>query len=188
MREIGEELLEVSIRVGERGNKLRKQDEGNFYFHKKTLQMSNIYFNSIVFSEKYVYYMKDNKLIIHDIFLEGILHEEIVRDFSLVEDPVSDVHTFSCSNQDFLIFRYAKGEDKGNIREILEIFPNDERKAEEIFKETILKRGYAIDEKEIDIASVIAKKQYKQYKKERNGEEYIVYLYDEWGKEVDRIT
>ena len=188
VREIGEELLEVSIRVGERGNKLRKQDEGNFYFHKKTLQMSNIYFNSIVFSEKYVYYMKDNKLIIHDIFLEGILHEEIVRDFSLVEDPVSDVHTFSCSNQDFLIFRYAKGEDKGNIREILEIFPNDERKAEEIFKETILKRGYAIDEKEIDIASVIAKKQYKQYKKERNGEEYIVYLYDEWGKEVDRIT
>ena len=77
-------------------------------------------FNSTLLSEKYVSYRKDNKLIVHDIFLEGILYEEITRDFEGVS-PVSDLYIFPCSNKIFLIFEYYNGEDY--MREAVEIFP-----------------------------------------------------------------
>ncbi|MCI9140889.1 MAG: hypothetical protein HFI78_14825 [Lachnospiraceae bacterium] len=176
VKEMGRELLEVSI--GAEG-----EEKDKFYFHKRTLQISPTYLSSTLLSEKYIHYMKDNKLIVHDIFLEGTLYEEIIRDFSNISSPVSHVHTFSCSNQEFLILRYKTKEHKEEVREILEIYPDNGRKAEKVLKEKIWEKEY--ETKEEDRTSIIEK---KQYKKEFNGEEYIVYLYDEQGKEIDRIT
>ena len=96
VREIGKDLLNVRVSFGNPASY-------DLYFHKKTLQESKGYFNSTLLSEKYVSYRKDNKLIVHDIFLEGILYEEITRDFEGVS-PVSDLYIFPCSNKIFLIF------------------------------------------------------------------------------------
>ncbi|RKJ31206.1 hypothetical protein D7X25_36205, partial [bacterium 1XD42-8] len=57
--EIGEDILEVSISFG-------SPVRYDVYFHKKTLQQSQAYFNSMPLSEKYVSYVDDNKLIVHD--------------------------------------------------------------------------------------------------------------------------
>ena len=124
VRKIGEDLLEVAIRIEE-------YDTDIFYFHKKTLQKSQKYFNPTVLSEKYVSYMEEDKLIIHDIFLEGILHEEIIRDFTVTTNPIIDI--ISYLDRDFLILVYYKGYYEETM-EILEIFPNDEKKAEEVYK------------------------------------------------------
>ncbi len=87
------------------------------------MQQSQEYFNADVLSEKYVSYMDDNKLIVHDIFLEGVLNEEITRDFVGIT-PVWDIYIFPCSHKTFLIFEYYNGE--GYEREAVEIFPKKE--------------------------------------------------------------
>ncbi len=167
VKEIGGVVLEVSIRTGE-------YDRETFYFHKKTLQKSHIYVNPTVLLEKYISYQKGKELIVQDIFLEGMLHEEIIRDFSVTEEPVSYVHALSCFNETFLIFRYKKGKEEEDIREVLKIFPDEERKAEEVYKEILWGKSKEPEEE-------------KQYTIEPIGEDYGVYFYDERGKEVDRV-
>ena len=148
VKEIGGELLEVSIRTGE-------HDRETFYFHKKMLQKSDIYVNPTILLEKYIYYMKDNKLIVQDIFLEGMLHEEIIRDFFMIEDPISYVHILSCFNETFLIFRYKKGKEEEDIREVLKIFPDEERKAEEVYKEILWGKSKEPEEKTTEYISMM---------------------------------
>ena len=115
--EIGEDILEVSISFG-------SPVRYDVYFHKKTLQQSQAYFNSMPLSEKYVSYVDDNKLIVHDIFLEGILYEEIIRDF-VGYTPISDIYIFSSSNRKALIFEYYNKKEGETVTEAVEIFPKD---------------------------------------------------------------
>ena len=73
---------------------------------------------------KYVAYIDGSRLIVQDIFSEGILHEEIVRDFSVAANPLMDVELIEKGNKEFIHFQYVGGKDYQIIEELLEIYPN----------------------------------------------------------------
>lgn len=100
-----------------------------FYFNTETAELSDTYLNSILFGDKYVAYMKDDAadtenatLILTDLFQEGILYQEITRDFSIMADPMSPVISVEMIDEGSIRLEYYKGEEKEIVSEIIDIF------------------------------------------------------------------
>ena len=72
---------------------------------------------------KYGAYIDGSRLIVQDIFSEGILYEEIVRDFSVAANPLMDVELIEKGNKEFIHFQYVGGKDYQIIEELFEIYP-----------------------------------------------------------------
>ena len=117
IKELGNDLIEIEIVLGNPVSYI-------FYFNQKTLQISSTFFNSVQMEGKYVAYIDGSRLIVQDIFSEGILHEEIVRDFSVAANPLMDVELIEKGNKEFIHFQYVGGKDYQIIEELLEIYPN----------------------------------------------------------------
>ena len=117
IKELGNDLIEIEIVLGNPVSYI-------FYFNQKTLQISSTFFNSVQMEGKYVAYIDGSRLIVQDIFSEGILYEEIVRDFSVAANPLMDVELIEKGNKEFIHFQYVGGKDYQIIEELLEIYPN----------------------------------------------------------------
>ena len=117
IKELGNDLIEIEIVLGNLVSYI-------FYFNQKTLQISATFFNSVQMEGKYVAYIDGSRLIVQDIFSEGILYEEIVRDFSVAANPLMDVELIEKGNKEFIHFQYVGGKDYQIIEELLEIYPN----------------------------------------------------------------
>ena len=99
-----------------------------FYFDTETAEMSDVFFNAKVFGDKYIAYMDDDvigadeiALTLTDIFERGILHQEVVRDFSVCADPMSAVHSVEMIDDNNIRLEYCKGEDYTTVSEIIEL-------------------------------------------------------------------
>lgn len=117
IKELGKDLIEIEIVLGNPASYI-------FYFNQKTLQISATFFNSVQMEGKYVAYIDGSRLIVQDIFSEGILYEEIVRDFSAAANPLMDIELIEKGNKEFIHFQYVGSKDYQIIEELLEIYPN----------------------------------------------------------------
>lgn len=117
IKELGKDLIEIEIVLGNPASYI-------FYFNKETLQISATFFNSVQMEGKYVAYIDGSRLIVQDIFSEGILYEEIVRDFSAAANPLMDIELIEKGNKEFIHFQYVGSKDYQIIEELLEIYPN----------------------------------------------------------------
>ena len=107
---VSEDVLEIGISAGNLANY-------TYYFNQETAEISDTFFNAILVGDKYIAYMEDdavNKeertLILSDIFKEGILHQEITRDFSKTADPMSAIISIEMIDSENIRLEYYKGE------------------------------------------------------------------------------
>ena len=131
---VSEDVLEIGISVGNPANY-------TYYFNQETAEISDTFFNAILVGDKYIAYMEDdavNKeertLILSDIFKEGILHQEITRDFSKTADPMSAIISIEMIDSENIRLEYYKGETYTIESEIVEVVYNgtEENVAEEV--------------------------------------------------------
>ena len=122
---IAEEILEISVSTGNPSRYV-------FYFDRQRSIMSETFFNPILFDNKYVAYMKDDRLILADIFREGILELEIVRDFSEMADPVSAIISVEMLEGGEILLQYYQGEDMEIMSEMIEPMETAHVKQDEI--------------------------------------------------------
>ena len=99
-----------------------------FYYDTETAELSDTYLNSILFGDKYVAYMKDDTtdtenatLILTDLFQEGILYQEITRDFSIMADSTSAVISVEMIDDSSIRLEYYNGDEMGIVSEIIEL-------------------------------------------------------------------
>ena len=118
---ISDNILEIGLSVG-------SPARYTFYFDTQTAEMSDVFFNGKVFGDKYIAYMDDDvigadeiTLTLTDIFERGILHQEVVRDFSVCADPMSAVHSVEMIDDNSIRLEYCKGEDYTTVSEIIEL-------------------------------------------------------------------
>ena len=109
---ISEDVLEIGISTDG-----AHPDKYTYYFNKETAQISDSFLNPIVFGDKYIAYMEDDDLgagestlILLDIFKEGIVHQEITRDFSKTEKPMSAIISIEMVDSENIRLEYYKGE------------------------------------------------------------------------------
>lgn len=110
---ISEDVLEIGVSTG-------NPSRYAFYFDKQNAKISETFFNPILFDNRYVAYMEENKLILEDIFGEGILYEKIARDYSKMADPISAVDSIEILENGDVLLQYYKGEDMELVSEIIE--------------------------------------------------------------------
>lgn len=117
---VSEGVLEIGISVG-------SPARYTFYFRKEDGRISNTFFNAKVFGEKYIAHRPLNDeqgnppLILTDIFEEGILHQEIYRDFSVMADPMSVIYSIELTDENHIMLEYCEGEDYTVVNEVVEI-------------------------------------------------------------------
>lgn len=100
-----------------------------FYFDTETAEISDTFFNAKLFGDKYIAYMENDMdgagtrtLTLTDIFCDGILHQEIVRDFSaLVADPMSTVTNIEMIGDKTIRLEYFEGEEMTQVSETIEL-------------------------------------------------------------------
>ena len=114
-------ILEIGISVG-------SPARYTFYFDTETAEISDTYFNAKVFGDKYIAYMDSDvigadeiTLTLTDIFEKGILHQEVVRDFSVCADPMSAVYRVEMVDDNSIRLEYCEGEDYTTVSEIIEL-------------------------------------------------------------------
>ena len=107
---IADDILEISVSTG-------SPSRYTFYFDSKSVKISETFFNPMLIDNKYVAYMENGRLILVDIFREGILYKDIVRDFSKMADSISAVISIEpLENGDFFL-QYYKGDEMQIITE-----------------------------------------------------------------------
>ncbi len=120
VREITDDIFEVGISTGTNASY-------TFYFRKEDGKISDTFSNAKVFGEKYIAYRSwdsgqwDDPLILTDIFEEGILYQEIDRDFSITADPMSVIHGIEMVDEKHIMLKYCAGEDYTVVNEVVEI-------------------------------------------------------------------
>lgn len=118
----------ITDTVWQIGINLNGTAEYVFYFNTETAELSDTYLNSILFGDKYVAYMEDDItdaenaiLILVDLFQEGILYQEITRNFSIMTDPMSAVISVEMINGSSIRLEYYKGDEMEIVSEIIEL-------------------------------------------------------------------
>lgn len=91
-----------------------------FYFDREESKFSDTFFNPILLDDKYVAYMKENKLILMDIFGEGILDTKIERNYSKMADPISAIISIEILENGDIQLQYYEGEDMEIILEVID--------------------------------------------------------------------
>ena len=101
-----------------------------FYFDTETAEMSDTYYNAKLFGDRYIAYMEDDvngadiyTLILTDIFKRGILHQEVVRDFSfsVIADPMSVITSVEMIDDKTIRLKYFESENMTGVSEIIEL-------------------------------------------------------------------
>lgn len=118
---ITDNIWEIGISVG---NPARY----TFYFDTETAEISDTYFNAKVFGDKYIAYMDSDvidadeiTLTLTDIFKKGILHQEVVRDFSVCADPMSAITSVEMIDDMNIRLEYLEGTDYTTVSETIEL-------------------------------------------------------------------
>ena len=118
--EVSEDVLEIGISVG-------SPARYTFYFRKEDGKISDTFFNAKVFGGKYIAHRPlsgnqcNDPLILTDIFEEGILYQEIYRDFSITADPMSVIYSIELTDENHIMLEYCAGEDYTVVNEVMEI-------------------------------------------------------------------
>ena len=99
-----------------------------FYFRKEDGKISDTFFNARVVGEKYIAHRPllgdrwyNAPLILTDIFEEGILYQEIYKDFSVTADLMSAVYSIELIDEEHIMLEYCMGEDYTVVNEVVEI-------------------------------------------------------------------
>ena len=120
VKEVSEGVLEIGISVGSPASY-------TFYFREEDGKISETFSNAKVFGEKYIAHRSwvsgqwNDSLILSDIFEEGILYQEIYRDFSVTADPMSAIYSIELIDEDHVMLEYCVGEDYAIVNEVVEI-------------------------------------------------------------------
>ena len=121
VKEVAEGILEIGISVGSPASY-------TFYFRKEDAKISDTFFNARVVGEKYIAHRplvgdhwNNDPLILTDIFEEGILYQEIYRDFSVTADLMSAIYNIELIDEEHIILEYCTGEDYSVVNEVVEI-------------------------------------------------------------------
>lgn len=110
--ELTDTVTEVSVSTGSPARDV-------FYYDRQNCKMSDMYFNPILIDHKYVAYMEERKLIIRDLFNQGILNEEIVRDFTKTANAMSAVISIRYLEEEGFVINYLKGEEFESVTEMI---------------------------------------------------------------------
>lgn len=92
-----------------------------FYFDRETANFSDTFFNPILVDNRYVAYMEEDKLILMDIFREGILYKEISRNYSKMADPILAIESIEVLESGDIQLQYYEGDDIELVSEIIDI-------------------------------------------------------------------
>ncbi|MDE6748071.1 MAG: hypothetical protein K2K21_03270 [Lachnospiraceae bacterium] len=121
VKEVAEGILEIGISVG-------SPARYTFYFRKEDGKISDTFFNARVVGEKYIAHRPlvgdhwyNAPLILTDIFEEGILYQEIYKDFSVTADLMSAIYSIELIDEDHIMLEYCTGEDYSVVNEVVEI-------------------------------------------------------------------
>lgn len=121
VKEVSEGVLEIGISTG-------SPARYTFYFRKEDGKISDTFFNAIVVGEKYIAHRPligdkwyNAPLILTDIFEEGILYQEIYRDFSVTADLMSAIYSIELIDEDHIMLEYCTGEGYSVVDEVVEI-------------------------------------------------------------------
>ena len=108
--EVAEGVFEIGVSTG-------SPARYTFYFRREDGKMSSGFFNAKLFGGRYIAYRSwdsgqwDAPLILTDIFEEGILYQEIYRDFSVTSDPMSMVFDGNIEATELLLKIILKKDD-----------------------------------------------------------------------------
>ncbi len=122
VKEVSEGILEIGVSVG-------SPARYTFYFRKEDGTMSDTFFNAKLFGEQYIAhrpvrnYLWGEPLILTDIFEEGILYQEIYRDFSETADPMSAIYDIELEDETHVWLHYCEGGAYTGVDEVVEIQP-----------------------------------------------------------------
>ncbi|MDE6389118.1 MAG: hypothetical protein K2L82_15070 [Lachnospiraceae bacterium] len=118
--EIGEGVFEVGFSTG-------SPARYTFYFRQEDGKLTDGFSNAKVFGGQYIAYRTwdggqwDAPLILTDIFGEGILYQEIYRNFSVTADPMSSIYGIELTDEEHVMLKYCEGEDYTVVNEVVEI-------------------------------------------------------------------
>lgn len=113
IKEVSEDILQISISLGSPACYV-------FYFNETNAEISETFFNPIYFGDKYVAYMENEKLVLKDVFDEGLVYKEIERDFTKTADPISAIIKIEMLNDGNILLKYYR-EDYVKRTEVIEI-------------------------------------------------------------------
>ena len=122
VKEVSEGILEIGVSVG-------SPARYTFYFRKEDAAISDTFFNAKLFGEQYIAHRplgdvwRHDPLILTDIFEEGILYQEICRDFSETADPMSAIYDIELEDEIHVRLEYCEKEAYTNVNEVVEIQP-----------------------------------------------------------------
>ena len=113
VEKVADGVLEIGISTG-------SPARYTFYFRKEDSKISDTFFNAKLFGGKYIAHcpLIDGPLILTDIFEEGILYQEIHRDFS---NPMSVIYSIELVDENHVMLEYCAGEDYTIVDEVVEI-------------------------------------------------------------------
>ena len=121
VEEVSEGILEIGFSVG-------SPARYTFYFRKEDGKISDTFFNAHVVGEKYIAHRPlvgnqwyNAPLILTDIFEEGILYQEIYKDFSVTADLMSAIYSIKLIDEEHIMLEYCTGEDYTVVNEVVEI-------------------------------------------------------------------
>ncbi|MBD5402241.1 hypothetical protein HDR58_05520 [bacterium] len=120
VKEVSEGILEIGISTG-------SPARYTFYFRKEDAKISDTFYNARLFGGRYIAHRPlvgdqwDEPLILTDIFEEGILYQEIYRDFSVTADLMSPIYSIELTDEEHIMLEYCMGEDYTVISEVVEI-------------------------------------------------------------------
>ncbi len=118
--EVAEGVFEIGVSTG-------SPARYTFYFRREDGKMSNGFVNAKLFGGRYIACRSwdsgqwDAPLILTDIFEEGILYQEIYRDFSVTADPMSSIYNIELTDEEHVMLEYSVGEDYTVVSEVVEI-------------------------------------------------------------------
>lgn len=113
--ELDDNIIEVVISTGNPASYI-------YYFDKKNIKLSKMFFNPILIENKYIAYMEEGALIITDLFQEGLLYKKIVRNFTKTANPSSAIIDIEIQDEENFMINYYKGEDYKEEMEVIPIY------------------------------------------------------------------
>jgi len=114
VKEVINDVLEIGISTGSPSSYV-------YFFNNTTAEVSNTYFNPILFGDEYIAYMEDGILILTDIFNRGLLYKEIGGDFSETANPISAIISIEMLDNNTIQLKYYSGLNFDEKLEIIKI-------------------------------------------------------------------
>lgn len=101
--EVAPDVLEIGVSVGSPARYI-------FFFDRETAEISPVYFNPIIISDKYIAFMEESGvLVLCDLFQRGEVYTEVRRDFSFAAD-INNTININLLNDRHVEITYSEGE------------------------------------------------------------------------------